>query len=306
MTLDSFSQTGFTFDTGMFYMPSKSLTLGANIQNLISDIYGNTDDQMPVVVRLGAGYKLLGDKILMALDLDRSFGAGAPVDSYAVGFEGRINDMLCLRLGKNQDEVTAGFGITYNKTIKLDYAIGSDFLGSSQRISMNYKFGKSLEDEIIAKQSKQPKIIIEELLQAPTAPVVTPQEEETKEELQAKFREAYQAAVALYKKGLYTQALDSFTLAQKVDPTDPDVPIYIERLKLVTPIVPQNILNDKATVLERRGITYFMEGNGEAAVKTIAYALSTEPDNFTLSRLLARIEEKTGFKAEYTKPVSGM
>jgi tetratricopeptide (TPR) repeat protein len=84
------------------------------------------------------------------------------------------------------------------------------------------------------------------------------------------------------------------------------VPIYQERLKLIIPIVPQNISMDKASVLTRRGITYFMEGNGEAAVKTIAYALSTEPDNFTISRLLTRIEEKTGFKTEYAKPVSGM
>jgi tetratricopeptide (TPR) repeat protein len=153
--------------------------------------------------------------------------------------------------------------------------------------------------------ARQPKVL-EELLQPTTAPVMTPEEEANKEEMQAKFRETYQSAVDQYKKGLYTQSYDSFVLAQKVDPTDPNVPIYIERLKLITPIVPQNIANDKASVLTRRGITYFMEGNGEAAVKTIAYALSIEHDNFTISRLLTRIEEKTGFKAEYVKPVSGM
>jgi len=271
------------------------------IQNLISNISGDTDDELPVVIKLGAGYKILSDRLLMAIDLDRSFGSGDPIDSYAVGFEGKISNMLCLRIGKNQDEVTAGVGLTF-KSVKLDYAIGSDFLGPSQRVSLNFRFGKSLNEIMLAKQPK----IMEDLLQFATAAVLTPEDEAKKEEMQVKFRETYQAAVDFYKKGIYTQSYDSFVLAQKIDPSDPNVPIYLERLKLITPIVPQNISNDKSSVLTRRGITYFMEGNGESAVKTIAYALSTEPDNFAISRLLARIEEKTGFKAEYAKPVSGM
>ena len=301
MTLDTFSQTGFTFDTGMYFMPSKGLTFGANIQNLISDLSQNTDDKIPMVARFGTGYRILDERLLVALDFGRKFGLGNPMDFYAVGFEGMINKLLCLRLGKNQEEITAGLGISF-KSLKVDYSIGSNFLGPSQRVSMNFKFGKSLSDVMLARQPK----MFEDLMQATTATTLTPEQEATREEMQAKFRETYQSGVDLYKKGVYTQALDSFALAQKIDPSDPNVPIYQERLRLVIPIVPQNMSSDKASVLTRRGITYFMEGNGEAAVKTIAYALSTEPDNFTISRLLARIEEKTGYKAEYAKPVSGM
>jgi len=301
MSLDTFSQTGFTFDTGMYYTPTKNLSLGADFQNLISNIFGETDDKLPVVARFGAGYRILDGRLLMALDFGRKFGTGDPMDFYAVGFEGKINDLLALRLGKNQDEITAGFGVTF-KSIKLDYAIGSDFLGPSQRFSLNFRFGKSLNEMVLAKQPK----MLEDLMAPTTLAALTPEDEARKEEMQTKFRETYQGGVDLYNKGLYTQSLENFAMAQKIDPTDPNVVIYQERLKLITPIVPQNISGDKASVLTRRGITYFMEGNGEAAVKTIAYALSTEPDNFTISRLLTRIEEKTGFKAEYAKPVSGM
>ena len=302
MTLDTFSQTGFSFDSALYYAPSKALSMGLNIQNLIANISGNTDDQLPVVVKFGTGYWVLKERILMAFDYDRTFNQGSSADAFAVGFEGRVNRMIALRLGKNQDEITAGFGLTY-KTLNLDYAMGSNFLGPSQRVSLNFKFGRSLNETMLAKQPK----MFEELL-APTtsAEVLTPEDEARKEEMQAKFRDTYQAGVGAYNKGLYIQSLDHFTLAQKIDPTDPSVPIYQERLKLIVPIVPQNISMDKASVLTRRGIAYFMEGNGEAAVKTIAYALSTEPDNFTISRLLTRIEEKTGFKVEYAKPVSGM
>lgn len=301
MTLDSFVQNGFTFDTGVYYLPVKHLSLGANIQNIIANISGDTDDKLPVVTRFGAGYRLLGDRLLIAADVGRKFGAGRVTDFNSVGFEGRVNDMISLRLGQGQDEVTAGFGIGV-KSFKLDYAMGIHYLGASHRVSMNFKFGKSLSEVMLVRQPK----MFEDLMQATTAAALTPEEESAKEEMQAKFRETYQSAVDLYKRGLYTQSLDNFMLAQKIDPADPNVPIYQERLRLLIPIVPQNIATDKASVLARRGISYFMEGNGEAAVKTIAYALSTDPDNFTTSRLLARIEEKTGFKAEYAKPVSGM
>jgi len=40
MTLDTFSQTGFTVDTGLFYKPMKNLTLGANLQTDVNNCGG--------------------------------------------------------------------------------------------------------------------------------------------------------------------------------------------------------------------------------------------------------------------------
>ncbi|MBN1824249.1 MAG: PorV/PorQ family protein [Endomicrobiales bacterium] len=300
-TLDTFSQNGFTVDSGMYYPVNNSLSLGANVQNIIAGYFSETDDKLPLVVRLGSGYKILGDRLLIAVDVGRKLGYGPALDFYSVGFETKFYEMISFRLGRNADEITTGFGINY-KQMTFDYAMALHYLGPSHRVSMNVKFGKSLDEILMAEQPR----LLETLAAATTAAALTPEEQAMRKEMQVKFRETYQAAVELYKKGYYTQSYDKFTIAQKIDPSDTNVPIYQERLKLVVPIVPQNTATDKASELMRRGLIYFMEGNNENAVKTIAYALSVEPENFSISRLLSRIEEKTGIKAEYTKPVSGM
>jgi tetratricopeptide (TPR) repeat protein len=289
-SLDSFSQNALTTDTGLFVPVNESLTLGANIQNVISRMLSETDDQLPLVFRTGAGYKLLNNKLLVALDLTHQ-SRNALIDNYGVGVEYTINKMLKGRLGKNKEEMTVGFGVDW-RNLKLDYAMAMHYLGSSHRISFNYRFGQTLSEMRKAGMGEE---------EAGT--------EEGNAELelsQERFREVFQNAIALYRRGLYKQSFDKFNQAKEMDPKDLDVPLYIDRISLLEPIVPQVISPDKTSELLRRGITYFIEGDGKSAVKTIAYSLSTEPDNFTISRVLSRVEEKTGFKADYAKPVSGM
>ena len=293
LSLDSYAQNAFTVDSGL-YIPlgqKKNPTIGINVQNAISGMLtADTDDQLPIVFKVGTGYKLFGDKLLVAFDLGHK-SRNATFDTYAIGIESVLNKLLAVRLGRNQDETTAGFGIKW-KNLNIDYAMALHFLGSSHRISFNTKFGTSLSEQRRAGAGDED----------------TGSEAENAEaELNAeRFREVFQNAIALYRRGLYKQSNDKFGQAQNIDPKDMDVPIYLDRIGMLVPIVPQVISPDKTSELLRRGITYFIEGDGKSAVKTVAYSLSTEPDNFTISRVLSRIEEKTGFKADYAKPVSGM
>ncbi|MFH1369661.1 MAG: PorV/PorQ family protein [Elusimicrobiota bacterium] len=293
LTLDTFAQNAFTFDTGL-YIPmgkNRNPTVGLTLQNVISGMLSETDDKLPIVFKIGTAYKLFGDRLLIAFDIGRK-SRSAAIDTFAIGAESAINKMFTVRLGRNQDETAAGFGVNW-KNFKLDYAMALHYLGSSHRVSFNTKFGATLGE--LRKTGPDE-----------AEGTMTPAEEAERDMIAEKFREIFQNAIALYRRGLYKQSYDKFTQSQNIDPKDIDVPLYLDRIGLLTPIVPQVISPDKTSDLLRRGITYFIEGDGQSAVKTVAYSLSTEPDNFTISRVLSRIEEKTGLKADYSKPVSGM
>lgn len=290
LTLDSFSQNAYTFDTGVF-MPvgsKKNLTLGLNVQNAISNMLSDTQDQLPIVFKAGCGYKLLGDKLLIALDLGHK-SKNAVIDMYGIGAETIFNKMFSFRIGRNQDETAMGFGVKW-KEYRLDYAMAMHYLGGSHRVSVNAKFGQTLSEMRKSGAEEEETEVVDADAEANAE----------------RFREVFQNGITLYRRGLYKQSFDKFSQAQSIDPKDMDCPIYLDRIGLLTPIVPQVISSDKTSELLRRGITYFIEGDGKSAVKTVAYSLSTEPDNFTISRVLSRIEEKTGMKADYSKPVSGM
>ena len=288
-SIDTFTQNAFTTDTGLFLPMSKSLTLGFNVQNVIARYLSETDDVLPIVFRAGCGYHLFNDKLLVALDLTHK-SQNALIDDYSIGLESVITKLLRLRIGSNTNETTVGFGVAW-KGFSLDYAMVMHFLGTSHNISLTARFGPSLSD----------------LRKAGAGEEEAPEADNAELELsQEKFREVFQGAIALYRRGLYKQSLDKFNVAQSLDPKDMDVPLYQDRIGMLVPIVPQVISPDKTSELLRRGITYFIEGDGKSAVKTVAYSLSTEPDNFTISRVLSRIEESSGVKADYSKPVSGM
>jgi len=293
-TLDRYSQTFITFDTGFYYKINSYLNSGANFQNIISYTSSDTDDTLPMILKIGFEGKIIPEKINVFFDITNNIFKGKMFDFYSLGFELQPLKILYLRIGKNNNEITGGFGIEKTELLNFDYAISlHNEFGSSHKISLNFKFGKPVKLEKIAETPETPEI------ETPVVKQLT--EEELKE-----FQDAYQNAIDSYRRGLFSKALDDFTTARKIDFTDSDIPLYLERLKLVVQIIPQCISPGKTNDLIRRGVTYFVEGNGENAVKVIAYALSLEPENFTVSRLLTRIEEYTKIRTEKIQSVEGM
>ncbi len=297
--LDQISASNFIVDGGAIYRLTDSFSLGAALQNVISMNINDTSDIMPFIIKFGSCYNIFGERLSAAFDFYTGGGITTQ-EAYSIGIESRLNNNFALRLGKSrQDEITGGLGITFGG-FSLDYALGMHYLGLSHRASFNFRFGKSRKEmEELAKKAEAATKIIE----TSEAPSQTAPEDEQR---LIAFQENYQGAINMYKRGLFTIALDRFKNAASLDPTDPDVPLYIERLNLITPIVPQNMAQDKVSELMRRGIVYFIEGHGQSSVKTLAYALSLEPDNFTLMRLLGRVEEKTGYRVDRSQPASGL
>lgn len=297
-TLDTVSASGVAMDVGAAYRLTPLADAGLSFANVISVIAGDTSDTMPVVAKIGGGYRVFGERLRLAMDYGATLGDGSSVGSYAVGIESRLNKYFALRLGKNREEMTGGFGLGFGG-FNLDYAMATHYLGLSHRASFNFRFGRSTAElrELARKASAAAKLI--------ESSEITSAAPEDEQRIMA-FQENYQSAINMYKRGLFTIALDRFKNAGNIDPTDPDVPLYVERLNLITPIVPQNMSTDKVSELMRRGIVYFVEGHGQSSVKTLAYALSLEPDNFTMMRLLGRVEEKTGYRVDRSQPASGL
>ncbi len=282
-------------DVGGYYKINHTLSIGANFQNIIPLVIGDTDDRLPLNFRFGVGYKVFGDRLLVSLDLNKNSGqSGNIIDFYCIGFESKILKFLDLRLGKNAQEMTAGIGFNY-RNYNFDYAVAMhEYLGASHRASFGFKFGQSLSDIRSARKE------VEE--EKPIEVIPTPEEEEKEE----KFKALYHEAVSDYLGGMFLSSLEKFKKALEIYPDDSLVPLYIDRLKIITQVITQHISPGKVGDLIRRGVAYFIEGDAKNSVKTIAYALSLEPENFTIERLLSKIEEKTGIKAEKTTPMTGL
>ncbi len=296
-SLHNASNNNFTVDAGLTLKVNDVLSIGANFQNIFALTMGETSDELPIVFRIGGGYRIFDDRLKLSLDVGRNGGEHL-IDYHSMGLESRLNEFFALRLGRNPQEITGGFGLSF-KNFNLDYALALHYLGFSHRASFNFRFGRPTAElrEILKKSAAAVK---------PLETGVVPGVEAAAEERMQLFQENYQGAINMYRRGLFMIALDRFKNAADIDPDDPEVPIFIERLNMITPIVPQNMATDRISELMRRGIVYFIEGHGRSAAMTLAYAYSLEPDNFTLMRLLGRVEEKTGHKIDRSRPASGL
>ncbi|MEW6040418.1 MAG: PorV/PorQ family protein [Elusimicrobiota bacterium] len=318
-TLGSSNISFFALDFGGYLKINHAISVGASFQNAIPFSIGNTDDRLPLNLKVGAGYKVFGDVLLFAVDLNKnaSYRSGL-IDFYSFGLEATPFKPLSFRLGKNDQELTAGFGLRIGSqrgVLGLDYAVAvHNYLGVSHRTSLGLRFGKTsleIEKEIQQKPGADlyklsvstPSEIRPEITSVET-PQPGSEEDIIRRQMEEKFRELYQSATDDYKRGMFIYSLNKFQQARELFPEDTLVKQYIERLKIITAILPQYVSSSRVGELTRRGVSYYIEGDGENAVKTISYALSLEPENFTLERLLNQLQEKTGFKSEKATPTT--
>ncbi|MBN1385300.1 MAG: PorV/PorQ family protein [Elusimicrobia bacterium] len=143
--------------------------LGGSFSNLsgsleYDDAAGSSDD-LPVCIRLGAGYKFLSDKNLTFAMALESFPGDDNAGGVRFGAEYWYKNFIALRLGakSNSNDNTMGgscfgFGLRY-KGIGFDYAalstgVNEDGMDSIQKINLSYAFGKAEKKE---KPKKEPK-----------------------------------------------------------------------------------------------------------------------------------------------------
>ena len=136
-----------TADLGtMIDMKDGSRRLGMTIKNIYGNFSGDTDDSVPVVFRIGMSDQYFKKRLLLAFDIDKSFQANPGWHfggefGFSKRFKGRFG--LQGEQGGGLRESDVGFGYTI-KSITLDYSIGIHALGSSTRMGVTWKFGRSV------------------------------------------------------------------------------------------------------------------------------------------------------------------
>jgi len=276
-SLDVQRISNLTFDAAVFYQPVYELKLGCNIQNILSvKLHGETEDVIPVIIRLGIGYRLFKERILLAFDLERRRSTFA----YHIGLESKITDMVRLRVGQDSEEFTGGVGINI-KNINVDYSFSTQVLGLwglTHRLSVLYKFGKS---------QQQADLILPEIR------VVIPEEQ-----LKREFEVRYQDGIEKYRSGKYAEALAKFTEAKAIFPEDVEIKSIVAKLKIITSIISEMTGNDKIAEFVRKGLEYYINDRNEYAILFLTYAYSLDKKNYLLERLLRKIEKDTGYSIE--------
>jgi len=244
------------------------LKLAINVQNMISLKLGDTDDQFPITLKLGAAYKALKDKLIVALDIEKGMRANM---NYHLGAEYWAMEYVAARFGFDIGddgirETTGGLGGKY-KDYSLDLAMAFHELGSSTRLSASWKFGTD------ARTGRA-------------------------QEMVKFFKEGMEA----YKIGEYRVAMDRLSEAYSIDPTNEDLARAIPRIQIVSTWIEAEKGTTNEAEAIRTGIAYYIEGDINSSVMALRHAYSLQPQNEMLRRLLNDVEKAAG---QTLTPISG-
>ncbi|MEK6542886.1 MAG: PorV/PorQ family protein, partial [Elusimicrobiota bacterium] len=123
--------------------------LGFGIHNALAMKSGDTDDRLPLTIRVGNSYKLIKNKLGIGLDFDMSAHSGT---SWKFGGEYWLLNWIAFRFGLQGDpggggsggprEMNFGAGLNY-QNFSLDLANAIHELGLTTRFSGTWRFGAS-------------------------------------------------------------------------------------------------------------------------------------------------------------------
>lgn len=154
--IGSYSAYGSGADFGIIYRPSKSFSLGLNIQDVtttfISWSTGTWEKILPTLkfgISTNHWIDKLKGRLLFSIDQDlrfegrrktSQFSVGRVSDDFRFGVEYSYNEVVGIRLGSEYGELTAGMGVKYRNYV-IDYAfLSHPDLGGSYRLSASASF----------------------------------------------------------------------------------------------------------------------------------------------------------------------
>ena len=136
----TYSADGVGVDLGIAYKPTDKLSLGLSVSNIGAELDWDDkseNDDVPVYVRFGLVYDKAEYGLKFGLEVLKIEDEDAEV---LAGVEKSFKDRFSIRLGKNQNGVTAGARIKINDQLKLDYAYAEDGLGNLHRVSVGWSW----------------------------------------------------------------------------------------------------------------------------------------------------------------------
>lgn len=263
--LDTSKDSLFSLDITLFLesLNSYPISFGFKLQNLFPFRYwGDTEDKLPLTFRFGAGYRTLRNRLILALDFDKGMRSNL---GWHIGVEYWLLDFVAIRGGFEGQpgeivESTAGFGLKY-KNYGFDYAFALHELGLSHRFSGTWRFGVS----VVAKQE---------------------------EAIRRLTREGFEA----YRQGDYALGIERLNKLLDIDPRNREAKNLASKLQTIIPITPKVVEPTREAELTRRGIAAYVEGDLKTAINVLRYALSLQPENNTILKVLNRAEKELGEK----------
>jgi len=124
--------------------------LGLGLQNVFHQKTGDTDDKLPVIIKVGNSLRLFKERLTLALDGNKPLTGAMEM---RFGGEYWLARWFAFRFGlmglPEIQETDFGFGLNF-RSFSLDMAQGLHDLGSSTRMSATFRFGQSKGDRSTA------------------------------------------------------------------------------------------------------------------------------------------------------------
>ncbi len=269
--VDTSSDASMTADLGtLIDMKEGRRRLGMVIKNVYSQISGDTDDKMPLILRFGVSDQFFKKRLLMAFDIDKSVKGNI---GWHMGGEFGFSKRFKGRFGVQGEqseglrETDVGFGYTI-KSVTLDYSIGLHALGSTTRMGLSWKFGRS---------------------------VLERREENVNQLVQKAFGAA--------QTGNYLLVQEQLQAALDVDPTNKNVQKLSERFQKVVATVPSAMGQEESAATTRKALLFYANNDIKGTVAALRQAYYKDPRNDKLLSLLNKIEAEANM--DKTDPPKG-
>jgi len=268
--LDDSSDSFQTLDVGA--MRSKgNYRLAMGVQNVFSMSSGDTDDKFPVIVKLGNSLKMFKERMILGFDVQKS--QETPLN-WRFGGEYWASRWFAVRFGilaaPEIQETDFGFGIKTRRII-FDYSMGIHDLGTTSRISVGLRFGRSRAD----RSEEQVQLIIEQGFEA-------------------------------FKAGDFQLATLRLNQALDAAPHNKEIKLMVARLQAVVGNVPQALGGEEFQTFVRKGVIAYVDGRDlRGAVNALRYAYNMKPEDEDLLKLLNHVEKEAS-STEITRSVKGV
>jgi tetratricopeptide (TPR) repeat protein len=259
-----------TLDLGMMKTMGTGYRLGFGLQNVFAQRTGDTDDKLPLVLRLGNSLRLFKERLTLGLDLNKPMSGEVDM---RFGGEYWVARWFALRFGllglPSIQETDFGFGLNF-RSFSLDIAQGLHDLGSSTRISVSFRFGQSKGDRSTAQ-----------------------------------VRGFLKQGMDAFQEGNFALAAQKFNQALDAQPGNKQVQAMLARLMAVTSYVPQAVGGEEFQTFVRKGVITYVDGRDmKNSVNALRYAFNKNPKDEKLLGLLNMVEKEAGV-GEVTRRLDG-
>ena len=259
-TIDTFAQSFSAVDASVFSKVNENYRFSVAIKNAVSQAPAESDDRLPLTVRIGNAYSMLNKRLVLAADINSNKYSGM---GWNLGGEYWATRRMALRLGMESRqsqiaETSFGFGFAFSK-LNLDLGVGLTELGMSQRMSLSWKFGQTAGagrgDEV---------------------------------------RRLIKAGESAFSKGNYAQAVARLEAALSVDPGNKELAAMVNKMNSIAGALPAATGDGEIDRLVRQGVSAFVQGDLTTAYDSLRTAFEKNPSNPNLMNFTNRIARQAG------------